>query len=112
PLNLNGLYNTTGLVTSWTLNGSSVSNPSSVNTSGNYILIATSAAGCVDTAQVALTVSPAPVLGANQSGSICDGNAQNLTSVFLTGSNSTAWTFNGNPVSNPNNVIIAGAHTM
>ena len=54
-VNLTNLYNTTGLTATWTMGGLPVANPSSVITAGVYQLIASSGAGCADTALVTIT---------------------------------------------------------
>lgn len=48
-------FNTAGLTTSWTLAGNAVATPASVTTPGVYQLIATTGAGCSDTATVTVT---------------------------------------------------------
>lgn len=109
---LTTLFNTTGLITSWTLNGNPVSNPSSVMVNGNYLLMAENALGCTDTAFVALNLSVGPVLGANQVINNCSGSSVNLTTLFTTGSFSTSWTVNGIPVVNPSAVTNSGVYTL
>ena len=52
PLNLTTIFNTTGLTTSWTFNGTAVTTPASVNLAGIYTLIAANANSCVDTATI------------------------------------------------------------
>jgi gliding motility-associated-like protein len=67
--NLNTIYNTNGLSTSWTLNNAPVYNLYNVNTVGNYQLVATNIAGCSDTATVHLTIYPQVVADAGPNGS-------------------------------------------
>lgn len=66
--NLTVLFSTAGLTSNWTLNGNTVATPAAVIAAGTYQLIATSIAGCADTALVLLannqqlcTVNPPPV---------------------------------------------------
>lgn len=54
-INLTTLYNTAGLITSWTMGGNTVVNPSAVLASGIYTLIVTNNFGCADTALVNVT---------------------------------------------------------
>lgn len=57
-VNLYDIFDTTGLQSTWTLNGNPVTNPASVNTGGNYQLIATvGSSGCRDTANFNLSIS-------------------------------------------------------
>jgi hypothetical protein len=73
--NLTPLFNTTGLTATWTIGGTPVTTPSSVNTTGTYQLTVINSSGCSDTALVTLnndaqlcppiveqiTISPNPV---------------------------------------------------
>lgn len=52
---LTTLFNTAGLTTSWTLAGNPVANPAAAGFAGIYQLIATTSAGCSDTATVTVT---------------------------------------------------------
>ena len=56
--NLNGAFNTGSQTSTWTFNNLVVTNPSSINTSGNYQLILSNSFGCSDTANVSLIVQP------------------------------------------------------
>jgi gliding motility-associated-like protein len=105
-------YNTTGLATNWTINGIVVANPSSVNTSGIYRLVASNNFSCSDTALVTLTVNPKPSLGNDTAIAICQGNTLNLTAVYNTGANSSSWTNAGVPVNTPAAVSIAGVYQL
>ena len=60
-INLNSYYNTTGLVDVWSFNGQPVSNPAQVGVAGTYLLSATNANGCSDTALLFFNIRP-PVL--------------------------------------------------
>ena len=62
--NLNTVYNTGSQTTAWTLNNTLVSNPSSINVSGNYQLVLSNSFGCTDTAMVNLIVQPQIVANA------------------------------------------------
>ncbi|MBZ0204715.1 MAG: gliding motility-associated C-terminal domain-containing protein [Flavobacteriales bacterium] len=105
-------FNTTGLGTTWTLSGAAVPDPSSIDASGMYTLVATNATGCSDTAHVEVTIHPNPVLGADQSVTGCSGLAVDLTALYATGSNATSWTKNGAPVPDPTSATTNGLYTL
>lgn len=110
--NLLPLYNTTNLSSSWTINAIAVANPSAVQNSGTYQLMATNASGCADTARVALTVNPKPVLGNDTSIAICSGAVYNLTTLYNTIGLSSSWALNQTPVVNPNTVSTDGVYQL
>jgi serine protease AprX len=56
---LTTLYTTTGLTTTWTVNGNAVANPAAVTAAGNYRLIAANGS-CSDTAFANITHFPEP----------------------------------------------------
>jgi serine protease AprX len=110
--NLTIQYNTTGLTTNWTLAGNPVANPTAVNASGNYQLIANNTSGCSDTATINLTINTKPNLGADKAATFCSNGTYDLTTLFATTGLTTNWTFNGNTVTNPNAVNTAGAYQL
>jgi hypothetical protein len=57
-VNLTTQFITTGLNTSWKINGSNVTNPNAVTAAGVYQLIVTNSFGCADTATIAVTNDP------------------------------------------------------
>ncbi len=105
-------FTTAGLTTNWTLNGTSVSNPSVVTIAGMYQLIAANNNGCSDTALVTLTVIPKPTLGADKSLAICAGNSVSLMAQFNTTGLSLNWASNGVIVNNPAAVTAAGIYQL
>jgi len=109
---LTALFATAGLTATWTLNGSTVTNPSAINTAGTYQLIATNSTGCPDTAFANVTASSSPVIGPDQQATSCEGTPVNLNSFYNAGGNSVSWTTNNNPVPNPGNVTAAGIYTI
>ena len=111
-INLNSLYNTTGLTASWTINGSPVADPSSVSNAGTFVLIATAAGGCSDTAQVIITILPAPALGVNQSTTTCPNSNVDLTGFFNTSGLNSSWTINGNVVPDPTTINVTGSYQL
>jgi gliding motility-associated-like protein len=111
-VDLTGFFSTTGLSATWTLSGSAVPDPTSVGTSGLYALVAMAASGCSDTAQVDVTVSTNPVLGPDQSLTECDGTVVDLTALYATGANTTAWTESGVPVAAPASITSGGIYTL
>lgn len=111
-VDLTSSFNTTGLTTAWTLSGATVADPASVGTAGMYTLVATNAAACSDTAQVAVTINLNPVLGADQSITACTGQAVNLGSLYTTAPHVAQWTINGTPVPDPAAVTNAGSYLL
>ncbi len=109
---LNTFFIVTGLNVAWTLSGAPVATPGAVSTAGLYTLVATNAQGCGDTARVDLSASAGPQLGADQSVSACQGTGTDLTDLFATGANSTAWSLNGAPVADPASATSAGGYTL
>ena len=110
--NLTLLYNTSGLIPSWTLNGTLVNNPTAISLAGAYRLIVTNNFGCSDTAAATLSVNPKPTVGNDTTISICQGSNQNLTTVFTTIGVSSLWTLNGNIISNPASVNTPGIYQL
>ncbi len=110
--NLTTVFNTAGLTTSWTLGGNPVANPAAVTTPGVYQLIATTAAGCADTATVTVTNNIKPNLGADKAVEKCTTSTTDLTTVFNTAGLTTSWTLGGNAVTNPAAVSIAGNYQL
>ncbi|MBC7886481.1 MAG: gliding motility-associated C-terminal domain-containing protein [Ferruginibacter sp.] len=111
-INLNSIYNTTGLSVNWTIGTVAVANPSSVNQQGIYRLIATNAGGCSDTAVLLLTINPNPVIGNDAVASACPGSFTNLTSFFNTAGLTNSWTTNGSAVNNPTAVSNSGIYQL
>ncbi|MBL0044824.1 MAG: gliding motility-associated C-terminal domain-containing protein [Flavobacteriales bacterium] len=111
-VDLTAVFSTVGLSAAWTLSGNTVPDPSAVGASGLYALIATNAIGCSDTAQVNVTVAANPLLGPDQSLTMCDGTEMDLTALYSTGTNATTWTQNGVPVADPAAIANAGSYTL
>lgn len=112
PVDLTGWYPTTGLTTSWTFGGMPVPDPTAVIIPGPYTLVAVDANNCTDTAQYTVELMPLPVLGPDQSITGCDAVAVDLTSLYATGTDNTAWTLAGAPVADPTAVAEAGIYTL
>lgn len=111
-VNLNSLYNLSGYIAAWSDVNGIVTNPASVNTAGNYELIAVAANGCSDTATVNITVNPLPSIGADIQTIHCNGEIIDLTSLYVTGSNTVLWTENNVPVSNPAQIVNPGIYVI
>jgi len=111
-IDLTTYYSTSGLASSWSLTGTAVPAPNAIGTSGYYTLTATNTAGCSDTANVNVTVSPLPVLGPDQSIAECFGTVVDLTIFYSSGNNSTIWTESGIPVADPTSVSSGGNYTL
>lgn len=106
------LYDTTGLTTVWTQGGVPVADPSGVIASGTYDITATDMGGCTDQAQVIVNVNPAPSLGPDQSGTMCNGASFDLTNVFATSGLTATWTYNTAAVANPAAVTFTGTYQL
>lgn len=111
-VDLTASFNPAGLTTAWTLSGAAVPDPTAVSATGLYTLVATNAAGCSDTAQVAVTINPDPVLGADQTITACTGLPVSLGSLYTTAPHVAAWTVNGTPVPDPAAVTNAGSYLL
>lgn len=111
-VDLTTYYSTAGLAAQWTLNGNAVATPNAVNAAGTYTLTASDANGCADDADVTVTVSANPVLGASQQVTACVGTTVNLTSLYPTGANAANWTLGGATVADPSAVAVGGAYTL
>jgi len=111
-INLTTQFTTAGLTTNWTLGGNPVANPAAVSVTGSYQLIAANNSGCADTAIVNVTINPKPNLGTDKTASACIGNAVDLTAQFNTVGLTTNWTLNGNAVTNPAAITIAGTYQL
>ena len=111
-LDLTGLFDTAGFISTWTLDGAAVPDPTAVSTAGNYQLVVTTASACSDTALVVVSLNSAPELGANASAAICSGATADLTGLYETTGLSAAWTLDGAPVTTPDAVSAAGLYTL
>lgn len=111
-INLNTQFVTTGSTANWTVNGTTVANPSSVNTAGVYQLIAVNVSGCGDTATLTMNVNPKPTLGADLSFTKCTDSTINLINLFTTTNLTTNWTIGGAAVTNPSTVLDEGVYRL
>lgn len=109
---LDALYTMTGLNTAWTLAGVAVPDPAAVDVAGTYTLVATNAEGCSDTALVQVSISTNPVLGPDQSVTVCEGTLVDLAALHTTGTNATTWSLNGVPIADPTAVAVSGTYTV
>jgi gliding motility-associated-like protein len=101
-----------GLSAGWSLIGNPVSDPTAASSAGNYVVIATDAAGCGDTAVVSLILLPNPILGPDQQVTACDNTSVDLTTLYNTAGSSTDWTLNGASITDPSTVTDAGSYTL
>lgn len=112
-VNLTTQFTTTGLTTQWTLGGVPVANPAAVTVSGDYRLIAASAANCADTAIVHVTIDTVNF-------TLTTANATCTTNGTITVTNPSGiapFTYNINTAANtyqPSNVFSApdGSYTI
>jgi serine protease AprX len=113
PVDLTTQFNTAGLSPlNWTLNGSVVTNPTSVAASGTYQLTANNASGCVDTALVIINSGSNINLGADKTLTKCTDSSINLTTQFTTTGLNTSWKINGTNVTNPNAASGSGIYQL
>jgi gliding motility-associated-like protein len=111
-VNLQNLYNTSGLTATWSFNSLPAGNPAAVTDSGRYTLTVTNAPGCRDTATATLVTDPKPSLGADQSIRFCPGFSGNLTILYAVTGLNTAWTLGGAAVPNPSTITAAGMYRL
>lgn len=111
-LNLSSLFTTTGLTTFWMLNGSPVAVPTSINTPGNYQLIAVNNSGCSDTALVTVNFIANPNSGSDKTVAKCTDSTYNLTTAFTTTGLTANWSIGGLPLINPGAVSTAGIYQL
>ncbi len=112
PVDLTTLYTTGADASLWEASGATVADPTSVTTSGTYLLTVTNAAGCSASATVALSFDPAPALGPDVTASICGGTTYDLTAQFATAGGSGSWTMGGNSVADPVVVNATGNYQL
>jgi serine protease AprX len=111
-VNLNSVYNITGLTALWTLNGTAVANPGAINTPGTYQLIASTTSGCADTALATVSFITNPNIGADKSFSKCADSSFNLTPLYNVTGLTAAWTINNTPVTNLAAVTLPGTYKL
>jgi serine protease AprX len=110
--NLTTQYNTTGLTTNWTIGGTTVANPASVNTTGTYRLIATNTFGCTDTAFINLLASAKPNLGNDVIDTFCSNGTYDLTALYNTTNLTTTWSIGGVIITNPTQIVATGIYKL
>jgi gliding motility-associated-like protein len=97
---ISNLYNTTGLLFNWWVNGHTVSNVSAVSVTGDYQLTVSNSFGCLDTAVVHVIILP-PVQA--YAGSDTVGTSGEPMQLYASGGVSYSWT----PAQALNNSMIA-----
>lgn len=105
-------FATAGLTTTWTLNGTAVSDATVITSEGNYQLVVTNGYGCTDTAVVLLTVNQNPDLGDDQFFTLCPWQTVDLGGVFPVAGLSASYTIDGVPVDSPQAVADSGAYSI
>ena len=111
-VNLNNLFNTSGLTSTWSFGGTPVANPAAISATGIYQLIAVNNSGCSDTALFNLANYPKPNLGADRSATKCSTSNFDLSAQFNTTSLTSVWTLGGAAVSTPAAVTGAGIYQL
>ena len=74
--------------------------------------VAASNSGCNDVAQVVLTVSNGPTLGADQTMNVCAGEDPDLTALYPNAGPAATWTLDGAPIAPPTAVTVAGVYEV
>lgn len=70
-----------GVLTFWptaSVSGTPLSTPAAITSSGTYYILSTTAAGCMDTNSVNVTINPTPVSNAGGDVTICTGGTGNI----------------------------------
>jgi gliding motility-associated-like protein len=110
--NLTTLYSTGSNTVQWTFNGSAVSNPASVNQSGNYQITVTNSFGCTKSSVATIQLNAVPVLGSDHNIEFCSNENYDLTGLFnLTGLTSV-WSLNGGVVNDPQSITAGGNYQL
>ena len=112
PIDLNNYYITTGLNTSWTLNGIPVATPNYILTPGIYQLIASNNFGCADTAVLTLVILTSPILGPDKSLTVCPGISVDISNQFNLNNLTGSWTYGGFSVLDSTNVTNGGLYRL
>lgn len=112
--NLMLVYDTSNLVTNWTLNNNPVSNPSNVFNAGVYQLIVANSSGCKDTARVTVAYLPKPNLGADKTVNVCAAALPtDISNQFTVTGLTSNWTdFNTGLAINPSNIGSIGVYQL
>ena len=111
-IDLTSLYLNGPNTSIWTQEGIPVPDPSNVNTSGSYVLTLTNSAGCSDSTLVVISVEKLPVLGSDQSASICAGSSYDLTSAFPVSGLTSIWTYAGMVIPNADSATVGGSYQL
>ncbi len=109
---LSTLFNTTGLLSSWSYGGVPFNTPAVASVAGTYTLQASSSEGCTDEASVTLNVSAQPALGPDQSAVVCGGSNVDLTALFDPGGFATTWYFNNAVIPTPTAATTPGTYIV
>ncbi len=111
-LDLTTLYNTAGLSVEWQFGGAPIPAPIAATDAGTYTLMATSADGCSDLAEITVTVDQASDLGPDQNATFCSNATFDLTTLFSTTGLSTEWSYMMIPVNDPTSILLGGTYQL
>ncbi len=111
-VDLTTYFDATGLTASWTQASTVVTDPTAVGTDGIYTLNVADGNGCMDAANVVVTIVSNPALGNDAQVNACEGTTVDLTVLFNTVGTTTTWTLNGATVANPSAVDVGGNYVL
>ena len=109
---LTQLFNTQGLVSTWTIGGVTVSNPVAVSSPGIYRLTVSNPYGCFDTAIVNLSIVAKLNIGADTTVKVCRDTPYDITTLYNTVGLTPSWTKGGSPVTAPSAVTVSGIYQL
>jgi gliding motility-associated-like protein len=110
--NLNNLFTAGTNSINWYYNNTLQNSVSAVSDSGLYTITATNSFGCIDTANVILSLFPKPNLGNDLNINVCSNFTEDLNSYFNTASYNVSWEYNGNAIANPTSVNTSGNYSL
>ncbi len=83
-INLTSQFVTTGLTSTWSLNGNTIASPTAITSAGVYRLIVANNFGCTDTASVGVSINLLPTVLVADPAPVCTPATINLTAASVT----------------------------
>lgn len=111
-VDLTSFYFTSGLLATWWYEGMVMATPTSASEAGTYLLVASNAAGCSDSAQVQVANDAQPDLGADAAITFCGNTTFDLNTLYATAGLTTEWTRLGAIVNDPSAITNAGLYRL